>query len=291
MALPWDQWEVCFTRGGGGVWHPDYPSLSRDWFRRHLVDYDFWYISHGQGYIRDEGGQTTPLRPGVCIWMRPGSIFEVWRKPRSRFGTRYFHFDLRDVTGRAVQPDELHEAPLSCDMAVHPHVEALTRRMTDMLVQMPLVGDESLRAGVRLTLSAMLKSLLMDFTLTAGMNQARSLQGVDEDQVRLSMHLLAQIHEHAGQFDIEPFIARSGYSRDHFRRLFRRVVGQTPHQAVLSARINRAKVLLRQTQLPIGSVADQLGYANVQYFSLHFKQAVGVSPSSYRAALHDAAQA
>lgn len=48
-------------------------------------------------------------------------------------------------------------------------------------------------------------------------------------------------------------------------------------------KILRACELLRDTDLPIACVAQDLGYADYFYFLRVFKKAVGTSPGAYRA--------
>lgn len=56
----------------------------------------------------------------------------------------------------------------------------------------------------------------------------------------------------------------------------------SPMQYVIQLRINRAKVLLKETNWTLDAIAAQLGYASGLSFSKVFKQKEGVSPSYYR---------
>ena len=67
-----------------------------------------------------------------------------------------------------------------------------------------------------------------------------------------------------------------------FARLFKQTTGQSPHQYVISRRIERAKILLRETQLPIADIAYRVGFANQGHFSTQFRRRTGVTPKAYR---------
>lgn len=67
-----------------------------------------------------------------------------------------------------------------------------------------------------------------------------------------------------------------------FARLFKRTTGQTPHQYVIQCRIERAKLLLEETQLPISDIAYRVGFANQSHFSTLFRRSIGVTPKAYR---------
>lgn len=72
-------------------------------------------------------------------------------------------------------------------------------------------------------------------------------------------------------------------SEYHFIRVFREKVGMPPRQYIIAARMEHARYLLKATTLPIGEIADQVGYQSVSMFSAMFKRQHGLSPRDYRA--------
>jgi AraC-like DNA-binding protein len=78
-------------------------------------------------------------------------------------------------------------------------------------------------------------------------------------------------------------LARSAHvSPRHFSRSFRRTFGETPHQYLLSRRIERARHLLRATDLRIADICLEVGFTSVGSFTTTFRRHVGVSPAAYR---------
>lgn len=72
-------------------------------------------------------------------------------------------------------------------------------------------------------------------------------------------------------------------SKDHFLRAFRDTVGQTPYHYVLSQRLERARMLLREEPaLSVAEVARRCGFRNLSHFSATFRRVIGVSPKAYR---------
>ena len=51
---------------------------------------------------------------------------------------------------------------------------------------------------------------------------------------------------------------------------------------VKAQKIKRAKELLVTTNMKIYEISDKLGYSSVQYFSLLFKNTVGMTPIDYK---------
>ena len=78
-------------------------------------------------------------------------------------------------------------------------------------------------------------------------------------------------------------IAREvGMSPYHFSRMFRISTGLSPHQYVMRQRIERAKALLKHTDLPVGVVAREVGFASSSHFAQQFRRLVGFVPSAFR---------
>jgi AraC family transcriptional regulator len=71
-------------------------------------------------------------------------------------------------------------------------------------------------------------------------------------------------------------------SQYRFARAFKQSTGMPPHQYLLSQRIERAKQLLAMTQLPIGDISYQLGFANQSHFTATFRRFTTVTPNRYR---------
>jgi AraC-like DNA-binding protein len=83
---------------------------------------------------------------------------------------------------------------------------------------------------------------------------------------------------------IEEMSAQAALSPFHFIRQFRRVFRQTPHQYIMRLRIDKAKYLLRSTDLPITEICAMVGFESLGSFSSLFSKQAGLSPSTYRIA-------
>ena len=76
--------------------------------------------------------------------------------------------------------------------------------------------------------------------------------------------------------------AAEGMSASTLRRHFRRAMGLSVHQYVIRRRVEKARSLLCESDLPIKAIADSLGYENQFYFSRQFREVMGVSPGLFR---------
>lgn len=73
-----------------------------------------------------------------------------------------------------------------------------------------------------------------------------------------------------------------GLSLSHFEHLFKKIHGCSPMQYRLNAQIEKAKIFLQETPLPINEIALTVGYDNPLYFSRIFKKKTGLPPMAYR---------
>ena len=68
----------------------------------------------------------------------------------------------------------------------------------------------------------------------------------------------------------------------HFHRQFKRSTGLTPREYIRRVRIDRAKALLSDSDLPIVDVAVQVGFADQSHFTVAFRHATAMTPKTYR---------
>src|SRR5437762_3691768 len=82
-----------------------------------------------------------------------------------------------------------------------------------------------------------------------------------------------------------PALARAAHlSPAHFSREFRRAFGETPHQYLLTRRMERAAALLRNTDRSVADICLTVGLRGLGSFTTTFGRVFGLSPTGYRAA-------
>lgn len=78
-------------------------------------------------------------------------------------------------------------------------------------------------------------------------------------------------------------------SQFHFARKFRLSTGQSPHAYLTLRRMERAKHLLRETDMPLAQVAREVGYQTQAHFTGVFRRYVGLTPRTFRLQSRNAA--
>jgi len=74
----------------------------------------------------------------------------------------------------------------------------------------------------------------------------------------------------------------AGLSPAHFSQMFHRSTGYAPHQFVLRARIERAKQMLRTTEVQVIDIAISCGFQTPQHFARVFQRFCDATPTVYR---------
>ena len=86
----------------------------------------------------------------------------------------------------------------------------------------------------------------------------------------------------ASDISLTELAAEADLTPRNFARAFRQTTGDAPDRWLRQKRVERAKVLMRETGMSIAQVAEHCGFANSAHFSRAFAYCVGVSPSGWR---------
>ncbi|ONH54742.1 AraC family transcriptional regulator [Frankia sp. CcI49] len=81
---------------------------------------------------------------------------------------------------------------------------------------------------------------------------------------------------------LDELAAHAGMSRRTFTRRFRAEVGQSPGQWLTGQRIDLARQLLENTDLPVDRIAERAGFGTATSLRQHLREAIAVSPNAYR---------
>lgn len=118
-------------------------------------------------------------------------------------------------------------------------------------------------------------SLLTDFFVSGTASNERR-ESVSEE-------LLSYIAENlCHPLSLADLARRASLSPYHFTRQFKKETGYTPHQYIITARVNAAKYHLKTSALPVKSITVMCGFPSEAAFCSTFKRIVGITPLEYR---------
>jgi AraC family transcriptional regulator len=81
---------------------------------------------------------------------------------------------------------------------------------------------------------------------------------------------------------LQELAAVAGIGLSQFKKVFRESVGRPVHRYVIERRVERAKMLLRDSRLPIAQIALDTGFAHQSHLARHVRQVTGLSPRAIR---------
>jgi len=96
--------------------------------------------------------------------------------------------------------------------------------------------------------------------------------------------IVQQVRDHLNEvFGVERILRLSPLSRRQLEQRFRRSVGSSPYAFLNELRVERAKLLLAQSQKrALTSVASECGFSELRRFRMVFRRITKLSPAEYR---------
>ena len=151
------------------------------------------------------------------------------------------------------------------------------------LIVMLRAETETVRPGAGAVVSQ-LASALFALLLRAWLEQAAAMPGLFAllAEPRLQAALQAMLAEPEQPWTLEELAGLCHMSRATFARVFQKAAGGTPAAVLTQTRMARAAGLLAQGRLPVGQIAEQVGYQSEAAFNRVFKRSYGVGPGAYR---------
>lgn len=108
-------------------------------------------------------------------------------------------------------------------------------------------------------------------------------QTAEHQKHRALEKALLYIDQHFREsIDQKALAQHCGMTPFRFSRLFKEIMGIGFMEYILSQRMECAKDLLDNSQMPITSIGYEVGFKDPSYFARAFKQCVGCTPSEYR---------
>lgn len=115
----------------------------------------------------------------------------------------------------------------------------------------------------------------------AGIQHRESRSSINSDP-RIQVIVEYMVTHPTESFDSSSLCKLADISQSTLQRLFKQHTGKTPHEFIKELRMVTAARRLLITDERISTIAYELGFENVPYFSKLFKSVYGVSPQLYR---------
>lgn len=238
--------------------------------QRTLRFYAIALISSGKGTVTING-TSTPAMKGDLFFLQPDMLIEA-----SSNCNHPLQYSL--VLFSAVQLHKQNNAWL-VKQPEFPFKGKLTASQSSETMMEwihPLISKGALHSSDKQAKTALLTSLLH-----AVARAESTTQEEEQQKIRGIEQTLAFINEnYSKEIKIEQLAQMSGFSLNHFTRVFKQQMKITPSEYIFKQRMARAKQLLTSSK-KAKEVAEQVGYKDEHYFSRAFKKAEGVPPTLY----------
>ena len=222
-----------------------------------------YYIDGGRGML-EYAGVTYRLRPGR-YYLFPAH-YPILHRPSPGLVQYYVHFTA-NVRGALSLFD-------------------ITRWVSDLSA-----GDrQAARSGMTRIMSkpagpadALRVQAELQFTVARFLRGAAGELPEGAGGLRRFGAVIEYIHQHLGEKLAVVTLARiASLHPNYFSNLFAESFGVPPREYILRKRMERAQLLLWQTDLSIKEIADATGCEGAPYFSRIFRKRVGMTPREYR---------
>lgn len=99
------------------------------------------------------------------------------------------------------------------------------------------------------------------------------------DAKRVLTYIEANMHQDIGLSELASSVSLSEH---YFTAAFKSTLGMPPYRYLLHRRVERAKELLLEADLPPAKIAEEVGFSSQSQFTTNFRKIVGTTPARYR---------
>ncbi|MEK6795795.1 MAG: AraC family transcriptional regulator [Spirochaetota bacterium] len=250
----------CF---GSSRWYAPF-SVSNDRYDAFSIE----YVTAGEGELTADG-KRYPLRPGDVFLLHRGGTHAYRALGDAAFRKIWMRLSgpLAEYLIKIHGLSDVHHVPACM------HMKDIFTRMRSFGVRAHHTNAPGryIADGFSLILHEMLLML-------AARLDVRTVS-FSADVVRMKNYLDAMIEKDVRLADVA---SRAGKSASQTIRKFKRELGTTPYQYLLSRKMELAEYLLANTGMNVREVARETGFADEQYFSRAFKARTRRRPSEVK---------
>lgn len=131
-------------------------------------------------------------------------------------------------------------------------------------------------------------SILITFFQTVLQQKEKDLIYREKSMSKWDVRTMQEIHDYIFQNLDKPLPStrdlahKYGINEHKLKKGFKTLFGTSPFKYYNNLRLEEARALIRNTNLPLEAIASKLGYKSYPHFSLYFKKKFGYSPLTYQ---------
>ena len=220
-------------------------------------------------------------KPGDAFVVSPGNLHFMGSQTGNvdyftfLFPLKYISFRTDDILD-----DKLLEPLNSGHLMISPEIEDTVKEQCEQLVE--IYGTKKEESQSKITAQVKTKIILLQFILELW-KKGFIVENDTSGKNTVEKEMVSYIQQNfTGKILLKEFGEQFHLSEKYISRYFKEHFHITISQYVTYLRIEHAKQLLQDTDIPVTEVAMQSGYQNVSYFIKNKKKTYGMSPLKYR---------
>ena len=235
----------------------------------YIPDYNkFYFIIGGEGWLKIGDREFYP-KPGQLFLMPAGILQSYSIISKDTFRKYWCHFTAK-----------IGDVNLFNIINTPYFVEVEDTSKVEMLFKELIKEQENPKLYARLREKALLMEILSYYVANS---QIEEFKFVNSSSMSKLNRVLQYIQDHiAEEITVEQLASMLHFHPGYFTKVFKKYIGLSPSQYVNKVRLDKAKFLLKNTDLQVTEVAAKTGFCDIYHFSKTFKAYSGFSPTDYR---------
>lgn len=231
------------------------------------------YVLGGSGTVYS-GGETHRLTKGGWFVFFPGQRAGYSPDENDPWHYAWAGFNGREAASILASAGIISGSSVF-SLPYRPEIAALFHEMIDTL--------KKKRSGFSVTTEGIFLKILGELIAQNGAAAAEIAVPVKERSKEYVEKAIEFINTNCTQrISAADIAGYAGLDAAYLTRLFKRHTGSSMHDYLISVRIDRAKLLLKNTQYTVNEVAQSVGYDDYFTFAKRFKKMTRVTPSVFR---------
>lgn len=239
---------------------------------RQIPDYELVYFPGGTKATYTVDGQVFDLHKPSVLITPPGLRHAYAFDPSQPTRHLFIHFDLLSPLWKERFPQLLGDHPPIVDLDDHSVVPPLIKQILHYFHQRP----ERWKGLTEMLFLAVLEELEASLLM-------RAEQALKVSVPAQIANVLQYIEDHLQEsITVECLVDMTGWSHEHFTRVFQRCLGYTPKQWMNKRKVELSAQLLLHSSDNVKEIAYRVGYQDVYYFYRLFRKWMGLTTTEYR---------
>ena len=258
-----------------------FKALSADWKHEKLplqIDYELIVMTEGTLYIKYMDEEFTVEKGEYLILPPSDSLREGLKKAYCSFYWLHFTVDLGAFPARIYSEEAPAYQRAGCILM--PQC-APVPRSEKIAVQMKQLQDLTRNDYPDITLNALTTAIITELYGQLSVEPTHEADPLGKNQIYSD--IVDYVHRNISRnIKISEIADSFGYSAKYLSHLFTEIRGISLKQFIMAQKMETASFYLTDSDAGISEIAEKLGFSDVHNFSRAFKNATGLSPSTYR---------